>query len=169
MEQPERTATLLFGEAAAEHFGPAIAFYQGKGLVKRVGSLAEAAHVMGVPAATVAGEVAAYQRAALGEVADPLGKQTFPFPPDPSRPLYLATISPVVHYTMGGVAIDADGRALDAEGSPISGLFAAGEVTGGVHGANRLAGNSLLDCVVFGQRAGHAAAKYVTELGSVAA
>jgi succinate dehydrogenase/fumarate reductase flavoprotein subunit len=55
------------------------------------------------------------------------------------------------HFCMGGVAIDAEGRTMP-------GLFAAGEVTGGVHGANRLGGNALLEALVFGRRAGRAAA-----------
>jgi L-aspartate oxidase len=59
---------------------------------------------------------------------------------------------PVLHYQNGGLRIDRDGR------TTVDGLFAAGEITGGVHGRNRMMGNSLLDCVVFGRRAGRAAA-----------
>jgi L-aspartate oxidase len=59
---------------------------------------------------------------------------------------------PVLHYQNGGLVIDADGA------TTVPGLYAAGEVTGGVHGRNRMMGNSLLDCVVFGRRAGRAAA-----------
>jgi succinate dehydrogenase / fumarate reductase flavoprotein subunit/L-aspartate oxidase len=59
---------------------------------------------------------------------------------------------PVLHYQNGGLRIDRDGR------TTIDGLFAAGEITGGVHGRNRMMGNSLLDCMVFGRRAGRAAA-----------
>jgi len=59
---------------------------------------------------------------------------------------------PILHYQNGGLRIDADGR------TTVDGLFAAGEITGGVHGRNRMMGNSLLDCVVFGRRAGRAAA-----------
>ena len=60
-------------------------------------------------------------------------------------------VVPVVHYTMGGVRVDPTGRVLNRNGVPIKGLFAAGEVTGGVHGENRLGGNSLLECTVFGR------------------
>ncbi|HEY3765229.1 MAG TPA: FAD-dependent oxidoreductase [Gaiellales bacterium] len=59
---------------------------------------------------------------------------------------------PVLHYQNGGLRIDRDGQ------TTVAGLFAAGEITGGVHGRNRMMGNSLLDCVVFGRRAGRAAA-----------
>lgn len=59
-----------------------------------------------------------------------------------------------VHHTMGGVTIDLSTRVLDTNGNPISGLFAAGEITGGIHGANRLGGNAVVDTVVFGKLAG---------------
>jgi len=60
---------------------------------------------------------------------------------------------PVLHYQNGGLVIDRDGR------TTVEGVYAAGEITGGVHGRNRMMGNSLLDCTVFGRRAGRAAAQ----------
>merc|ERR1712014_18398 len=78
-----------------------------------------------------------------------------------SEPFYVAIITPVIHYCMGGLEIDADSRCLGAGGKPIPGLYAAGEVAGGVHGNNRLGGNSLLDCVVFGRVSGKHACKYM--------
>lgn len=78
-----------------------------------------------------------------------------------SEPFYVAIITPVIHYCMGGLEIDTDSACVDASGKAIPGLYAAGEVAGGVHGNNRLGGNSLLDCVVFGRVAGKAAAKYM--------
>eukprot|EP00438_Fugacium_kawagutii_P006677 Skav219089 [mRNA] locus=scaffold1574:93824:96882:+ [translate_table: standard] len=78
-----------------------------------------------------------------------------------SEPFYVAIITPVIHYCMGGLLIDEDSACIGANNLPIPGLYAAGEVAGGVHGNNRLGGNSLLDCVVFGRVAGKAAAKYM--------
>jgi len=68
-------------------------------------------------------------------------------------------VFPTTHYMMGGVRVDAD-----TAGSTVPGLFAAGEVAGGMHGANRLGGNSLSDLLVFGRRAGLGAAQYANEL-----
>merc|ERR1712217_871534 len=76
-------------------------------------------------------------------------------------PFYVAIITPVIHYCMGGLEIDADGAVLGSSGQPIKGLYCAGEVAGGVHGNNRLGGNSLLDCVVFGRVAAKAACMYM--------
>jgi len=68
-------------------------------------------------------------------------------------------VGPTCHYIMGGIRVDAD-----TEATAVPGLFAAGEVVGGMHGANRLGGNSLSDLIVFGRRAGLAAAEYVKSL-----
>ena len=64
-----------------------------------------------------------------------------------------------VHHTMGGITINENTEVLDTEGNVIPGLYAAGEVTGGLHGANRLGGNAIVDFVVFGKLAGENAAK----------
>ena len=76
---------------------------------------------------------------------------------------HVAVMTPVLHYTMGGLEIDSEGRVLASGGAPLPGLFAAGEVAGGVHGANRLGGSSLLGCVVFGRVAGDTAAAYLLQ------
>merc|ERR1719223_2731339 len=78
-----------------------------------------------------------------------------------TQPFYVAIITPVIHYCMGGLEIDAEGAVLGQNGRPIKGLYCAGEVAGGVHGNNRLGGNSLLDCVVFGRVTGKAAVKHM--------
>ncbi|CAE6474073.1 unnamed protein product [Rhizoctonia solani] len=74
---------------------------------------------------------------------------------------HVAHMTPVLHYTMGGLNIDPESRVLSTSGAPIPGLFASGEVAGGVHGANRLGGSSLLGCVVFGRVSGDSAAAYL--------
>ena len=73
-------------------------------------------------------------------------------------PWYACRKVPTVHHTMGGIHVDISSQAVNAAGDPIPGLYAAGEVTGGVHGENRLGGNAICDVVTFGRNAGvHAA------------
>merc|ERR1712038_235217 len=79
-----------------------------------------------------------------------------------TEPFYVAIITPVIHYCMGGLEIDEDSAVISTStGTAIPGLYAAGEVAGGVHGNNRLGGNSLLDCVVFGRVSAKAACKWM--------
>ena len=75
-------------------------------------------------------------------------------------PWYAAKITPGIHHTMGGVTIDPETHVLTKDGKVIQGLFAAGEVTGGVHGGNRIGGNAVTDIVTFGRIAGTNAAAY---------
>ena len=100
-----------------------ITIYNNRGLLKRV-ERAEINSVLGC------------------EFADPISEETH---------VYVGQVTPVVHYTMGGVRVDPQGRVVKSNGSVIPNLFAVGEVTGGVHGENRLGGNSLLECTVFGR------------------
>ncbi|OWZ85047.1 flavocytochrome c [Natranaerobius trueperi] len=74
-------------------------------------------------------------------------------------PYYIQKIAPAIHHTMGGIKINEEARVIDTDGEPIEGLYAAGEVTGGIHGANRLGGNAIADLIVFGRIAGGNAAK----------
>jgi len=99
---------------------------------------------------------------------DPFGKKFFQGEWEFDDIFYVAVMTPVLHYTMGGLEIDPESRVLDKKGRPIPGLFAAGEVAGGVHGANRLGGSSLLGCVVFGRVCGDSAAAYLLQSTSSA-
>ncbi|MDR1893195.1 MAG: flavocytochrome c [Spirochaetales bacterium] len=76
-------------------------------------------------------------------------------------PYYAIKIAPGVHHTMGGVKINPQTQVISTSGSPIPGLFAAGEVTGGIHGNNRIGGNAVADIVIFGRIAGDSAARFV--------
>ncbi len=80
-----------------------------------------------------------------------------------TAPYYAIKVSAGVHHTMGGLKINTSAEVLDTNGNAIPGLFAAGEVTGGVHGANRLGGNAVTDIVVFGRIAGASAAEYASK------
>jgi succinate dehydrogenase/fumarate reductase flavoprotein subunit len=91
------------------------------------------------------------ESASIGK--DEFGKVSFRGLPDidlDQEVFYAGTVTPVLHYCMGGITINTEGNVLTDDGKIIDGLHAAGEVTGGVHGDNRLGGNSLLECTVFG-------------------
>merc|ERR1711943_141114 len=77
-----------------------------------------------------------------------------------TEPFYVAIITPVIHYCMGGLETTVKGECV-RNGKALPGLYVAGEAAGGVHGNNRLGGNSLLDCVVFGRVAAEDCAKYM--------
>ncbi|GLC39923.1 hypothetical protein PLESTM_000967400 [Pleodorina starrii] len=175
MGLPGRVGWMLLGRDAGTEYGAgALEFYCKRGLMVKAETLSAAAAAMGVPEARLRQQLSDYSeraaRLAAGEgyPADPFGKRVFPHPPDPDQqlPLYLAQVTPVVHYTMGGVAINERAEVLmagpgggpDGSGAVIKGLYAAGEVSGGLHGRNRLGGNSLLECAVFGRIAGAQAA-----------
>jgi fumarate reductase flavoprotein subunit len=83
-------------------------------------------------------------------------------------PFYAIKIAPGIHHTMGGIKINDEAKVVDTDGNVIPGLFAAGEVTGGVHGNNRLGGNAVADFVIFGRIAGSSAAENAAE-GELAA
>ena len=74
-------------------------------------------------------------------------------------PFYILKAAPAVHHTMGGIRINTEAQVLDVDGNIIKGLYAAGEVTGGIHGTNRLGSDALADITVFGRIAGKNAAK----------
>jgi len=89
---------------------------------------------------------------------DEFGRTLFQWKID-TPPFYAGARVPTVHHTMGGVEINEKAQVLDVNGNVIPGLYAAGEVTGGIHGSNRLGGNALADITVFGRIAGENAAK----------
>ena len=102
-------------------------------------------------------DVAALERYNDLDIPDAFGKENRPGVPLDMRPnaqWYIGQVTPAIHYTMGGLRVDAQSRVLGKDGSPIKGLYAVGEVAGGVHGENRLGGNSLLECAVFGRMVG---------------
>ncbi|KAF2797567.1 Flavocytochrome c [Melanomma pulvis-pyrius CBS 109.77] len=111
------------------------------------------------------GSIQQYAAVAAGEVPDPFGRAFFAnwklTDPTPQSVVYVGNVTPVLHFTMGGVVINEKSEVLREGEEKIEGLWAAGEITGGVHGGNRLGGSSLLECVVFGRIAGDQCAEYI--------
>lgn len=117
----------------------------------------ELASEIGVPFSKLQKTLKEYNKAASGETKDAFGKKFFPTTPfvmEPNNQYHVSFITRVLHFTMGGVKINDKGQVLysgvDSE-KAFSGLYAAGEVAGGIHGHNRLGGSSLLACVVYGR------------------
>lgn len=74
-------------------------------------------------------------------------------------PYYAVPLTTTIHHTMGGLRINEKAQVIDVNGKPIPGLYAAGEITGGIHGSNRLGRNALTDLLVFGHIAGKEVSK----------
>ena len=122
----------------------------------------EIAGKMGVDAATLKATLAAYKEG-KAKNKDAFGRANMPRDLD-KGPFYAILVTPAVHHTMGGIKIDPKTQVYSTTGQVIPGLFAAGEVTGGVHGGNRLGGNAQADIVTFGRIAGQQSYIYAKKL-----
>ncbi|KAL2268195.1 hypothetical protein VTJ83DRAFT_3041 [Remersonia thermophila] len=155
-------------EAAAGHVG----FYLWKGLLRKtkVKDLDE----------TTRQTLLEYAAVVRGETKDPFGRVAFGrwklgleggTGPEEDAEVCIGRVTPIVHFTMGGAVFNERAQVLASEmgdeEKPIPGLWAAGEITGGIHGDNRLGGSSLLECVVFGRIAGEQAANAALERGKL--
>ena len=135
--------------------------YSGRGLMKKI-SGKELAKEIGCGEAALQKTFDDYNLIADGKQKDPWNKRFFhnmPFKIDDE--FHVALMEPVLHFTMGGIEIDEHAHVLNAEHKPFEGLYACGELAGGVHGANRLGGSSLLGCVVYGRVAGASASQHL--------
>lgn len=157
---------MLLNDEGVQGFGEKLlGFYRSKGLIQTYANFSEMVEQCGVSTMsleTLRETVHDYNECHAGRREDKFGKTRFPNAFSLDKPIHMMRITPGVHYTMGGLRISKDGQVLRKGANetfePIGGLFAAGEVAGGVHGKNRLAGNSLLECVVFARRAARFAA-----------
>jgi len=153
--------------------------YKGRGLMKSYNNMGEFAKEHGIPLANIEATFKSYNEIANKQETDPSsgpydaygggkshdvwGKKFFHnLPLETSDAFHVAVVTPVIHYCMGGLKMNPDAEILTTDDTVIGGLYAAGEAMGGVHGNNRLGGNSLLDCVVFGRVSGRSAARYLT-------
>ncbi len=134
--------------------------YIKRGLMLQGNSYEELAAALAIPEDAFAASMEKWN-ACVAEKNDPdFGRTSFANPLD-TAPYYAVKVTAGIHHTMGGLKIDTETHVLNTDNQIIPGLFAAGEVTGGVHGANRLGGNAVADFVVFGRIAGEQAAFYV--------
>lgn len=136
-----------------------IAGYIKKGLMVEGADAAALAEAMGVPADAFTATLDAWNAAVEAKSDAEFGRTSFA-EPLATAPYYAVKIAPGVHHTMGGLKINTNTEVLDEAGNVIPGLYAAGEVTGGVHGGNRLGGNAVADIIVFGRIAGQQSAAY---------
>ncbi|KAF9495282.1 Flavocytochrome c [Pleurotus eryngii] len=136
--------------------------YVGRGLMKRFENGDELSKEFGLKPEVLKKTFEDYNQSVRTN-KDPFGKKFFSGEWKYDDIFNVAVMTPVLHYTMGGLEIDDQSRVIGHDGKPIAGLFAAGEVAGGVHGANRLGGSSLLGCVVFGRVSGDSAAAYLLQ------
>ena len=135
--------------------------YSGRGLMKKM-SGKELAKDIGCSEQSLQKTFSNYNDIADGKQKDPFGKKFFhnlSFNIDDT--FHVAVMEPVLHFTMGGIEINDKAEVLNSEGKPFESLYACGELAGGVHGANRLGGSSLLGCVVYGRVAGSSASQYL--------
>merc|ERR1719498_1761584 len=178
---------LCLNKAASDEIIWHCKHYTGRGVMKFYESGAKLAEDMGVPLQTLVDETEKHYQASQKMEKDPDGGSWPAYPSGKSwdeasgktgsgkkfyhniipgsqvksEPFYVAIITPVIHYCMGGLEIDCDSAVLGKNGKAIPGLYAAGDVAGGVHGNNRLGGNSLLDCVGFGRVSGKHACEWM--------
>jgi len=139
----------------------AIEFYDHVGLVKTGQDIAELAQEINVDPKKLQATVDTWDKAVASQNDAEFGRDTGMERNISDKPFYAIHIAPAVHYTMGGVAINHKTQVLDEHEQVINGLFAAGEVAGGLHGNNRIGGNSIAETVVFGRQAGQQAFKYL--------
>ncbi|MBB6214276.1 flavocytochrome c [Anaerosolibacter carboniphilus] len=128
-----------------------------EGRAYKADTIEDLAKQIGVDPKNLKNAVDTFNKAVDKSIVDPFGRTLFKHKLD-TPPYYAGARKPTVHHTMGGVEITTSAQVLDKNGKVIPGLYAAGEVTGGIHGGNRLGGNAVPDTVIFGKIAGESAA-----------
>ena len=156
IEQTDKSAWLIVDQTMVDK-SAVIAGYIKSGYTVTGATYEELAKAMGVDEATFTSTMNTWNQAVEAKSDAEFGRTSFANPLT-TAPYYAIKITPAVHHTMGGIVINPKAEVLNEKGEAIPGLFAAGEVTGGVHGANRLGGNAVADFVVFGRISGQSAA-----------
>ena len=158
--QPGSYSWLIVDQAMVDA-SSVIQGYIKKGYTKTGATYEELAKELDIDPATFANTMETWNGYVEAKNDPDFGRTSFANPLN-NGPYYAIKVTAGVHHTMGGVTINSATEVLKEDGTVIPGLFAAGEVTGGVHGANRLGGTAVADFVVFGRIAGESAANYAS-------
>ena len=160
LEQEGQYAWIIFDQNLRDHL-KATEKYVKSGITVQADTIEGLAELLEIDPATLAKTLNDWN-GYVKDQRDPDFGRTTGMDADLTMPPYYAIkIAPGIHHTMGGVKIDTSAQVINTEGKVIPGLFAAGEVTGGVHGGNRLGGNAVADIVIFGRIAAESAIEYI--------
>ena len=157
LDQKDKVGYLFFDEELRKGL-KAIEEYFSMDLVTEANSIEELAEKLDIDETNLTTTVETYNKAQKANNDTEFQRTDMAISLE-SPKFYAIEVTPAVHHTMGGVKINADGEVIGEDGQVIPGFYAAGEVTGGVHGGNRLGGNALADIIVYGRRAGQTAVK----------
>ncbi|HEY2493170.1 MAG TPA: flavocytochrome c [Paenibacillus sp.] len=157
---PEKSVFLVLDSGVKSRV-KAIQQYEKMGFVIQADSIEALSKEMGVPADQLKTTLDTWNSAVKNKKDAEFGRTTAMDNDLSSAPYYAIKIAPGIHYTMGGVKINTNTEVLNKDGQPITGLFAAGEITGGLHGQNRIGGNSVAEIIIFGRQAGIKSAEFV--------
>ncbi len=160
LEQEGGYAYLVFDQQVRDGLS-AIEKYVDNGLTYEAQTIEELAALIGADAANLSASVESWNTAVDTQVDEAFGRTTGMDVKAEVAPYYAIQIAPGVHHTMGGVTINTSAEVISTEGDVIPGLYAAGEVTGGIHGGNRIGGNAVTDIIVFGRIAAASANEYI--------
>lgn len=156
LDQKDKVAYLFFDEGMRKSL-KATEEYFNMNLVTEANNVSELADKLKIDKAAFEESIKKYNDAVAAKTDGEFKRADMPRQLNGGK-VYAIEVTPAVHHTMGGIVINTKAEVLKADGQPIKGLYAAGEVTGGVHGGNRLGGNALADIVTFGRIAGKNAA-----------
>ncbi len=163
LAQDEGQAYLFFDQSVRNSL-EAINLYAQQGILIEAENLEQLAEKINVEPHVLEQTVATYNEYQQSGEDKDFGRKQIDMPrPLTQAPYYMIAVEPVIHHTMGGLKINNQAQVLNTLGEAIPGLYAAGEVTGGVHGGNRLGGNAVADIVVYGRIAGKNAAAMVKD------
>ena len=158
LRQKDGMAYLIFDEQVRNSLA-SIETYANQGVLKSADSVEKLAGIVGLDPASLKSTMDRYARMQRQGKDEDFGRSASAMAvPLTSSPYYSVGVTPAIHHTMGGIKVDKDMHVIRSDGSAVKGLYAAGEVTGGLHGANRLGGNGVGDIVVNGKIAGRNAA-----------